>query len=779
MADRHTKQSSISSFLVLSFISVGVLMILGGATALWQLNYIHQRAQFLYQSDRPTRAVLRVRNDFQNFQRELQPLARLEQAKPFADEGNRLLKEFGGDVEKAIQAVRTLPSGTQRDMELNNLETVRTLFVGQIESLMALAKSGDWVAVRLRFDSRMPMIGALSESLVHDIDAVVEIEKTRGLEDIRLAQAQATWTMVVASLLALTTAGLLGLKVTQNIAGRLAKLDFAAQALARGEFQHQVVVGGNDEIARLSRAFNEMSSRLSSMYETARRSEAHFRSLIENARDFILVVDANGKVRYTSPSVERVFGNDGPLLGKNVISLVEPEDAETMRNWLAPLALSNNPQKSIEVRLRTAGGTVRTLEIHGTNLLQDPVVAGIVFNARDVTERNLMEEQLRQAQRMEAIGTLSGGVAHDFNNLLTVIRGYAHELLGAVPDAPETLMHAKRIDEAAERAAGLTNQLLAFSRRQVLQPKVFDLKTLVANVDEMLRRLIGEHIEMQTITGADACYIKADTGQIEQVIMNLVINARDAMPHGGKLTLETAIVELDEDYVARHPGTLAGLCVALSIQDTGKGMDAETQAHIFEPFFTTKGLGKGTGLGLSTVYGIVKQSDGNIWVHSEVGKGSTFRVYFPRVCEAPELVVDEESRAADSRGHETILVVEDEPQIRELVELTLISRGYNVLTVDDPVRAADRSKKHAGPIHLLMTDVVMPGISGREVAKQVTAQRPEMKVLFTSGYTPDVIVQHGVLEDGLHFLQKPFTMTTLADKVREVLNGAIARRSVN
>src|SRR5258707_383624 len=397
MTEQRTKQSSISSFLVLSFVSVGLLMILGGVTALWQLSYVRQRAEFLYQSDRPTRAVLRVRNDFQGFQRALQPLVAQEELKPFLDESDRLLLKFDTDVDQAVQAVSSLPEGIQRDAELNNLQTVHALFAGQIESLTKIAKSGDWLAVRLRFDSRMPMLSALSESLVHDIDAIVEIEKTRGLKDIHRAQVEATWTMVATSLLALLTAGLLGVKVTRNIAGRLERLDLAAQALARGEFQHQVVVCGHDAIARLSHAFNEMSSRLNSLYEESRRSEAHFRSLIENARDFILVVDSGGNVKYASPSMGRSFSSDGPLIGKNVVSLVEPEDGEKMRPWLKPLTLSEHPQRSVEVRLRTAGNTVRILEIHGSNLLHDPVVAGMVFNARDITERQLMEEQLRQA----------------------------------------------------------------------------------------------------------------------------------------------------------------------------------------------------------------------------------------------------------------------------------------------------------------------------------------------------------------------------------------------
>jgi PAS domain S-box-containing protein len=773
MAEAQTKQSSISTLLVLSFASVGMLMILGGAISLWQLNFIRQRAQYLYQTDKPARAVLRVHSDFLNFQRELLPLSDAQDAARFAEEGNRLLLAFGSDVEQATQAVRALPAGTQRDSELSSLETVRALFAGQIETLMGLAKSGDWVDVRLRLESRMPMIGELSESLVHDIDAIVEIEKQRGLEDIRHAEMRTNWTMGLTGFLSIVMAGILGAAVTNRIAGRLEKLDVAARALARGEFQHQVVVGGNDEIARLSWAFNDMSSRLRSMYEELRRSEAHFRSLIENARDFILLVDLDGTVRYASPSMEREFANDEPLIGKNILSFVEPGDSDAVASLLAPGTGPDVPHRSVEFRIRSVDGRLRTLETHGSHLLQDSALGGVVFNARDITERQAMEDRLRQAQRMEAIGTLSGGVAHDFNNLLTIIRGYAHQLLESRPDAQEGRMQVQRIDEAAERAAGLTSQLLAFSRRQVLQPKIFDLNKLTTSLDQMLRRLIGEHIEMNTVVGVESSPVQADTGQIEQVIMNLVINARDAMPKGGKLTLETANLELDEAYAAKHEGVIPGPWVMLAISDTGVGMDAETQTRIYDPFFTTKGLGKGTGLGLSTVYGIVKQSGGHIWVQSEPGRGSTFKVYLPRVGEAIEAAKKEDRPAANLRGHETVLVVEDEPQLRDLVELMLSSRGYSILTVDNPLQADAFSQRYPGPIHLLLTDVVLPGISGRDVARQVTAHRPDMKVLFTSGYTPDAIVHHGVLEAGLNFIQKPFTLETLSNKVRAVLDAEV------
>jgi PAS domain S-box-containing protein len=773
MADAPTKRSSISTLLVGSFVSVGLLMILGGVIALLQIKYMRERAEYLSQADQPTRAVLRVRSDFLTFQRELQELASKRDAAQFASESSNLLFAFDSDVGHANQALAALPRGPQRDSELSSLETVRALFAEQIESLTGLAQSGDWLGLNMRIESRMPVINDLSESVVRDIDALVDIEKKSGLEDTRRAQQRAAWTLVVTSFLALITAGFLGVGVTRSIAGRLEKVDAAARSLARGQFQQQLVVGGNDEIARLSQVFNEMSSRLRSLYETLQRSEAHFRSIIEHASDFILILDAEGLVRYASPSSERALGQNESLIGRSVFELVHSGDEPALKIFLQRAKETAEFQTSIELRTSQAEGPSRILQVFATNLLQDPSVAGIVMNARELTDVKRLEEQLRQAQRMEAIGTLSGGIAHDFNNLLTVIRGYTNQLLESPRQPPESRMQIKRIDEAAERASALTRQLLAFSRRQVLQPKVFDVNELVANLDQMLRRLIGEHIEMKTIAAKEPCLVKADPPQIEQVIMNIAINARDAMPHGGKLTLETTQAELDQAFVAGHAGAVPGPYVMLAVSDTGEGMDADTKAHIFEPFFTTKGLGKGTGLGLSTVYGIVKQSEGYISVYSEPGRGSTFKVYLPRLNEAVKARRKEELPATDARGQETILVVEDEPMIRELIETMLKSRGYSVLTVDNPVQAAAFSAQHAGPIHLLLTDVVMPGISGREVASKISAQRPDTKVIFISGYTPNAIVHHGVLDEELHFLEKPFTAATLCNKVREVLNGKV------
>jgi nitrogen-specific signal transduction histidine kinase len=388
----------------------------------------------------------------------------------------------------------------------------------------------------------------------------------------------------------------------------------------------------------------------------------------------------------------------------------------------------------------------------------------------DITEHRLLENQLRQAQKMEAIGRLAGGVAHDFNNLLTAIFGYVDLLREDLPEGSSARQDTEEIRKAAERAAALTRQLLAFSRQQVLEAVIVNVNDLVEEFDKMLRRLIGEDVELRAALAPDLANVRADPGQLQQVLMNLVVNARDAMPTGGKLLIETANADLTEEYAELHQPVIPGAYVMLAVSDTGVGMDADTRARIFEPFFTTKEKGRGTGLGLSTVYGIVKQSGGYIWVYSEPGHGTTFKVYLPRV-DAPAHPVAQPREARTLAGTETILLAEDDEMLRPLAKGLLRKLGYIVLEAPSAEEALGAAAGHDGPIHLLVADVVMPGASGRELARRLAASRPETKVLYVSGYTDDAIVRHGLLDPGLAFLQKPFTPDTLARKVREVLDG--------
>jgi signal transduction histidine kinase/CheY-like chemotaxis protein len=394
--------------------------------------------------------------------------------------------------------------------------------------------------------------------------------------------------------------------------------------------------------------------------------------------------------------------------------------------------------------------------------------------AEDITERRQLEDQLRHSQKMEAVGRLAGGIAHDFNNLLTVIKGYSDLMLSEVRQGDPMRNEVEEIRKAADRAAALTRQLLAFSRRQVLEPRVLDLNSVVNNMDRLVRRLIGDDVEFHSSLDSELRTVKADPGQIEQVIMNLAVNARDAMPTGGRLTVETAMVELDEDYTRENGLAHAGAFVMLAVTDNGIGMSAETRSQIFEPFFTTKELGKGTGLGLSTVYGIVKQSGGHISCYSELGKGTTFKVYLPIVgaakVKSPEIAQQSKTVVAPKLATETVLLVEDEDGVRALVRQVLERDGYRVLEARTGAEALLSADQFAEKIHLLLTDVVLAQMSGREIAKVVMEKRKDAKVLFISGYTEEAIVRHGVLELGTAFLQKPFTPAALSRKVREILD---------
>jgi two-component system cell cycle sensor histidine kinase/response regulator CckA len=630
--------------------------------------------------------------------------------------------------------------------------------------------------------------------------------------------------------------------------------------------------------------------------EALRASEAHFRALIERSMDLTAVLDADGRIKYASPSVTRLLGYEpAELSGQVAFAWLHPDDqARTQEVFRVAVADESRVIKE-EFRFRHKDGSWRAFEAVVSNLLDDPAVAGLVINSRDITDRRGSEEalrrseadfrglvehaplgiyrvapdgrfltvnpalikmlgyggveemsrldivrdvyadperrakpytefahrdeagteaewkrqdgslitvrvrvrtvhgpagqvecyegvvedvteqrslenQFRQAQRMEAVGRLAGGVAHDFNNILTAITGYSDLLLDDLGPKDPKRSDVEEIKAAALRAAALTRQLLAFSRKQVLQTRVLDLNGVVQTLDKMLHRLIGEDVKLELSLASALGAVRADPGQIEQVIMNLAVNSRDAMPTGGSLTIETANVDLDEAYAREHAGASPGRYVMLAVSDTGIGMDAETRSQIFEPFFTTKELGKGTGLGLATVYGIVKQSGGYVWVDSEPGRGATFKIYLPRVEEAVEGAVPETREQPVTGGRETVLLAEDDPSVRAVVSDVLARKGYRVLRAPDGQAALQMARGQPGEIHLLLTDLVMPGMTGRELVETLSVERPGLRVLYMSGYTDDTVVRHGVLEEGMPYLQKPFTPQALALKVREVLD---------
>src|SRR5580700_9654098 len=510
---------------------------------------------------------------------------------------------------------------------------------------------------------------------------------------------------------------------------------------------------------------------LRSAQEGLRRSEMNFRSLVTNAPYGICRCDSAGLLLDANPALLAILGYSSTpeLVGKHLGELY----ADT-QHWfeLADYLATATPFNGLIVEWKRKDGTATVVRVSGRTVSNGGNARTFELFAEDVTERRALEQQLRQSQKMEAVGRLAGGIAHDFNNLLMVISGYSEFLLDRLGPEPSLRAPAQEIASAAGRASSLTRQLLAFSRKQMLAPKILDLNGVVTENLKMLTRVIGEDIDLVMVPATGLGAVRADAGQIEQVIMNLAVNARDAMPAGGKLTIETSNVSLDEEYARFHAPLRPGNYVMLAISDTGAGMDSETQSHIFEPFFTTKGP-KGTGLGLSTVYGIVKQSGGYIWVYSEAGKGTTFKIYLPRVAEAVEspaqIVVPADSVAAEP-GTETILLVEDEANLRYLARQFLEKQGYRVIEAADGAVAMQIAVAHEGTIHLLLTDVIMPGMNGRELAQRISEIRPNVKILYMSGYTENVIGRNGTLDAGVRLLQKPFNLRDLNSRVREVLD---------
>jgi two-component system, cell cycle sensor histidine kinase and response regulator CckA len=507
-----------------------------------------------------------------------------------------------------------------------------------------------------------------------------------------------------------------------------------------------------------------------------RASEERFRLLVEGVQDYaIIMLDRTCKVATWNQAAEKLTGYQAKeIIGQHFACLSTDDDvASGLPERILQQAVAQGRYEEEGWRARSDGSrfwtnVVITALLDGTGTLR-----GFASVSRDLTQHRRaqeLENQLRQAQRLEVVGQLAGGVAHDFNNLLTIISGNSEVLLAKLPTDDPKRDAVKAINEAGARAAGLTRQLLSFSRRAVLETKVLDLNEVVRETEKLLRRTIGEDIVLTAVLDPNISRIKVDPGQMGQVLMNLAVNARDAMPQGGNLTIETSDIQLDEAYAAQHPDGQPGRYVKLSVSDSGCGMTPEVTAHIFEPFFTTKGPAGGTGLGLATVYGIIKQSGGHVDLYTEPGHGTTFKIYLPVVDEQLQPVDPDQRAAAVTGGAETILLVEDEDAVRAITVLALQTQGYTVLQAESGQEALRILADHRGSIDLLVTDVVMPGMSGRELADALCLQYPSLKVLYLSGYTDDSIIRHGILHADVAFFQKPYTPRALATKVRDVLD---------
>jgi len=507
------------------------------------------------------------------------------------------------------------------------------------------------------------------------------------------------------------------------------------------------------------------------------QSERQFRTLIENASDVITEVDRQGTIRYISPAVTSILGyKPGELEGRSAFDLIHPEDLPTALTRMAHRFANPDDATPTEFRFRHRDGRWRLLQSRATVLQEGSSAPEMVITARDVTEIKELEVRLHEAEKMEAIGRLAGGVAHDFNNLLTAVIGNSDlALAGTGPTDP--MRHLlEEVKTAAERAAALTAQLLAFGRKQMATPQVLDLAAIAGDLTRMLRRLLPESVELATVIGTGAGRVNADRSQLEQVLMNLVLNARDAMPEGGRITLEIGDVDLDEAFAHQHSEVQPGPQVMLAVADTGSGMDEETQQHVFEPFFTTKELGRGTGLGLATVHGIVKQNRGSIVVESEAGRGTTFRVYLPRVEAAGGREEAKPAPAELPGGSELILLLEDDDAVRGMVHRVLVAHGYRVLDAGSGAEAESLFRESQQRVHMILTDVAMPSMNGPELVARLHRLAPDLPVLYMSGHADEAIVSSGVLANSETFLPKPFTPGSLIGKVRGVLDRAAERR---
>jgi len=755
----------IGTRLRLVFACILMLMFIGASLSVWYLRAVREDLQRVSKVEERMSAVLQVDNSVLALMNQLHRSADSRDRERFVKDAQQFVSRFRAETANAILVLTTTPAENGR--LATEIDTLRGLVRGlpdRVESTVDLARADDWAAVHARLLNQVDRSDDVVASLVANINDDLMAARRQLQFQVGRAQLHSVEALIGAAVLSLTLAGLMGLGLTRSITRPLAALDAAAHALARGEFAGRFTVTGGDELAQVTQAFNHAARQLEDLYGKLRLREARFRSLIENASEMILIAGESGRILYASPSTARILGQPTEqLAGRPLQELLESQDRAAADQMFAELRQRSGRTARLDWRFRHYDGSARMVEGIATNLLNDPAVAGIVINARDVSDRRMAEmalrerdEQLRQAQKMEAMGLLAGGIAHDFNNLLTVINGYADFLVNSLDRADQRRNYAEDVREAGDQAAKLTQQLLAFSRKQVLNSTVLSVNDVVRDTDRMLRRVIGEDIELVCRLDPSIGPVEADRNQLQQVLMNLAVNARDAMPHGGRLTIETGETNTEPPFIM------------VAVADTGEGMDEATQRRIFDPFFTTKGAGKGTGLGLSTVYGIVSQSGGKITVRSGKAEGTTFLIHLPRTHRAVEPVAHT-SLSGDIGGHETILVVEDQADVRSFACRSLQNFGYRVLEAsgaDDALRIAARD---GDSIDLLLTDVVMPGMNGVELSRKLRAQYPRMKVVYASGYADSVMLRHGVTDTGAAFIPKPYGPAVLAKKIREVL----------
>jgi two-component system, cell cycle sensor histidine kinase and response regulator CckA len=719
-----------------------------------------------------------IRQELDNLNKEVTLASQMEEEKQTSfinQEGRNLLEQSTLAKEQEIQSLKDDASPDQLPAIEQFHKNFMELRQAWINFYLGAAKNETGAeADLLRADA---LVVKIFEQEIPSLQSMEGDRIKRARVDFMAAEKLGWRVMIITFILSVLIAFVLSWRLSRHLAFGFATLKHGAHLIGAMELEHRIRYPARDEFSQLADSFNDMATKLSSarqkLLQTNRQlseSETRYRNLVNRAVYGIYRCSGHRFLDVNPALVEMLgYSSKSDLLrldmGLDVYS--NPSDYRTLME-----KLNSGAVEGFEVQWKTRNGETIITRLSGNVVVTEAGATECEMIAENVTEHRALEEQLRQAQKMEAVGRLAGGIAHDFNNLLTIIKGHSELLLSELKPRDATRKEVDGVMRAAERAASLTRQLLAFSRRQLLTPKILDLNAIVSNMDKMLARLLGEDVRLTTQLEPNLGLIKADPNQIEQVIMNLAVNARDAMPVGGDLYITTSNLDLKHEFRAEEICLPPGSYVMLSIKDNGMGMDAVTASRAFEPFFTTKEQGKGTGLGLSTVYGIVKQSEGEIWVESSPGKGTAFYISFPKMEQESETVAAKK-RAKEVAGKETILVVEDENDVREIACTMLERRGYKVVSAASFHEAEKFCRTYSRTIHLLLTDVVLKEIGGLELAQALLTIRPEMRVIYMSGYTDDVVLEHGIRNSQVAFLPKPFTTEELASKVREVLDRVV------
>jgi PAS domain S-box-containing protein len=767
-------QARIGTRLGVTFAVLAGFVLLGSAIAIVELRQMWAEGQKVSQADAQVIAVLRVNNHMLRLQQTLQKAAITHSRMEFKDLLQDSRGSFLADTNRAKELLQREPTA-DKERAIRTLETIELSIHSQLDTLDLLADANDWAAIDRRLQQQIPALSTLSGQLVQEIAQLGREEQDAAQQTIRRRMMQAIATVVVTTIVFALVAFVLGRKVTREIAGPIEQLRLASAALAKGGVVEVKRGPAQVELNELADVFQDMSQRVRGSYQRLQESESLYRALTENASDVVLLSDERGVLIYASASAQRVLRCTGrPLVGSTLTELVEPDDRPLVQDMLSRCLAERRPERTWELHFSCANDAPRVIEMMGTNLLEEAAVRGIVFNGRDITDRRVAEEALRrseshlkQAQKMETIGRLAGGIAHDFNNLIGVIKGYTHLLEAKMPPGAPQRDYTMQIDRATEQAADLTRQLLAFSRTQNVPSDITDLARGLRESEDLLRRLIGEHIELSIIAPREPVPVTIEPTQFQQVIINLCVNARDAMPKGGRLAITLRREPIDATAATMLGVSTTGDYAHISVEDSGPGIPEDVLPHIFEPFYTTKDADSGTGLGLFMVYGIVRQTGGTVFVKTD-GKGSVFSIYMPEATGAT-LAKPVEAKSPATTGQGAVLVVEDNEMLRQMVSSYLQTRGFEVSAFGRPDEAMQAIATRGTPYQLLLTDILMPQMHGSDLAVHVRAKYPEVQVLFMSGYAPEGGIDLSSVP-GSDFIHKPFALDELSAKIASLLS---------